>query len=292
MNRANLRRSLYGVRRIRPQITSLGGSPFSGWHRWILRSLLVLFFVNFALVCLRIVRPQVVLPDARWPEGTLLVITTAVLIASLARQLPLQNLMLACSIIALIAGAVHSLGALTAIPFGPYTYTTHVGQQLFYPLPWAVPLIWITFILASRGVARLILRPWRKTNNYGIRLMASTILLVLLLDLGLEPFALHVKHYWYWNPTKLPLNWYGTPAINFFGWISTTVLILGFITPSLINKKPGPPGRPDYLPLVVWVLLEALFAGGGATLSLWFPMSLLSVGSLVITTLALWGARN
>jgi len=50
--------------------------------------------------------------------------------------LPGQNVLLALMIIALIAGALQSLGALTAIPFGPYVYTDNIGQKLFRRLPW------------------------------------------------------------------------------------------------------------------------------------------------------------
>ena len=227
------------------------------------------FLLQFTLVWARLWLPWLLLGNARWPDGLLLVLTTATVIASLTRQLPGQNVMLASVIIAFIAGVVQSLGALTAIPFGPYVYTDRIGQQLFYPLPWAVPLLWIVVILASRGVARLILRPWRKTRTYGFRMIGLTTTLVVLLDLGLEPFATRVNHYWLWHPTKLQLDWYGAPGINFFGWAVTTLLILAFATPSLINKKPMPQPPPDYAPLAVWLLLNLLFETGAAVHHLW-----------------------
>jgi hypothetical protein len=168
---------------------------FSRWAPRIHRVLFGLFLLQFALVWTRLWLPWPLLGSARWPDGLLVVLTTATVVASLTRQLPGQNVMLASTIIAFIAGAVQSLGALTAIPFGTYAYTEQIGQQLFYPLPWAVPLMWIAVILASRGVARLTLRPWRRTQNYGFRLIGLTTLLVVLLDAGLEPFATSVKHY-------------------------------------------------------------------------------------------------
>src|SRR5206468_2785042 len=127
--------------------------------------------------------------------------------------------------IVIIAGAVQTFGALTAIPFGPYVYTENIGQQLFDPLPWAVPPVWVVAILSSRGVARLMLRPWRKTKAYGFWSMGVTALLVVLLDFGLEPFATRVKHYWLWNPTKITFDWYGAPWVNFLGWAVTVLLI-------------------------------------------------------------------
>jgi uncharacterized membrane protein len=270
---------------------TLRTNPLPSWAPAIHRVLLGLFLVEFALVWTRLWLPWPLLGSVRWPDGLLVVLTTASLVASLSRQLPGQNVILASIIIAFIAGAVQSLGALTAIPFGPYVYTEHIGQQLFYPLPWAVPLMWIAFILASRGVARLTLRPWRKTKDYGFRLIGLTTLLVVLLDFGLEPFATRVKHYWFWTPTKLKFDWYTTPWVNFFGWAVTALLILAFATPSLINKKPGHHSPPDYSPLVVWLLLTLLFATGAAVHHLWPALGLISLGSLVVTVFAIRGAR-
>jgi uncharacterized membrane protein len=250
-----------------------------------------LFLLQFVLVWTRLWLPWPLLGSARWPDGLLVMLTTATVVASLTRELPGQNVMLASTIIAFIAGAAQSLGALTAIPFGPYTYTEHIGQQLFYPLPWAVPLMWIVVILVSRGVARLTLRPWRKTQTYGFRLIGLTTLLVVLLDAGLEPFATSVKHYWLWTPTKIRLDWYSAPWVNFLGWAVTALLILAFATPSLINKKPRPQPPPEYAPLVVWLLLNFLFATGAAVYHLWPAVGVIALGSLVVAFFALRGAR-
>jgi uncharacterized membrane protein len=270
----------------------LRSQPLAGSAPAVRRVLWILFLLQFALVWIRLWLPWPLLPQARWPEGLLLVLATATLLASLNRALPGQNVILASAIIAFIAGAVQSLGALTAIPFGPYVYTEHIGQQLFYPLPWAVPLIWVAVILSSRGVARLILRPWRKTRAYGFRVIGLTTALVVLLDLGLEPFATRIKHYWFWNPTKLSFDWYTTPWINFLGWALTALLILAFTTPSLINKNPAQqPKPPDYSPLVVWLLFNLLFATGAAVHHLWPALGVISLGSVAVGAFALRGAR-
>lgn len=277
--------------RVELKHNALRSSRFSGLAPKVHRVLFGLFLLQFTLVWACLWLPKPLFGEARWPDGLLVVLTTATVLASLTRQLPGQNVMLASFIIAIIAGAVQSLGALTAIPFGPFVYTDHIGQQLFYPLPWAIPLMWITVILASRGVARLILRPWRKTSNYGFRLMGLTTLLVVLLDLGLEPYATRIKHYWFWNPAKIKFDWYTTPWTNFFGWAATGLLILAFATPSLINKKPGPQAPPDYSPLVLWLLVNFLFATGAAHHHLWPAVGLISLSSVVVTLFAVRGAR-
>jgi len=278
------------MKRAMPRDFVLRPDRFAGLAPKVHRVLFLLFLLQFTLVWSRFWLGPL-FGRAQWPEGMLLVLAVATLLASLARQLPGQNVMAVGSVIALIAGAVESLGALTAIPFGPYVYTSNIGQELFHPLPWAVPLVWITVILASRGVARLMLRPWRKSGTYGFRLMGLTTLLVVLFDVGLEPYATQVEHYWFWNPTRLRLDWYTTPWINFFGWAVTTLLILAFVTPFLINKKPMAPPPPDYSPLVIWLLLMLLFATGAAIQQLWPALGAIALVGFTVAVFALRGAR-
>ncbi len=269
----------------------LGASGFTGLAPKVHRVLFGLFLLQFIFVWARLWQPGLLFRNAHWPDGLLVVLTAATMLAWLTRRLPGQNVMLAAIIIALIGSAAQTLGALTAMPFGPFVYTEHIGQQLFHPLPWAVPVMWIAVVPASRGVARLMLRPWRNTQNYGLRLIGLTTLLVVALDVGLEPYATRVKHYWFWNPTKLKFDWYGTPWVNFLGWAITTLLILAFATPALINKKPGRRPPPEYSPLVVWLLLNVLFATGAAINHLWAAVALIACISAAAATFAIRGAR-
>jgi len=247
-----------------------------------------LFLVQFTLVWLNLWTRFPGFGNARWPNGVLLVLTVATTLSSLAQELPVQNVILASVIIAFIVGAVQTLGALTAIPFGPCVYLPAIGQSLFQPLPWPVPLIWLVAILCARGVGRLMLRPWRKTRSYGFWLMGITAALVVLFDLGLEPFATGVKQFWFWAPTHAGLYWYSTPWVNFLGWAGTALMILAFATPSLINKKPVKI-RPDYHPLIIWLLVNGLFATGAIMYQLWAAAAFVVIECIAVTIFALRG---
>jgi uncharacterized membrane protein len=266
-------------------------NPFAGLPRVLGRVLFGLFAAQYALVWAKLWPGFTLFGQARWPDGVLMVLATAATLAALGRQLPGQNVMLAAIIIAVIAGAAQSLGALTGIPFGPYVYTERAGQQLFNPLPWAVPMLWIVAVVNSRGVARLILRPWRKGPNYGLWLIGLSALLVVLLDLGLEPFSTNLKRYWFWNPTKIPFDWYTTPLVNFVGWAVTALLILAFATPALINKKPVK-FPPDYYPLALWLMLNVLFLTGAALHRLWAAAAVIAAQTLLAAIFAIRGARR
>src|ERR1700744_4486513 len=108
---------------------------------------------------------------------------------ALGRNLAAQNVAVVAFLIALISAIIETIGAKTGVPFGPFFYTENFGPLLFRLLPWPVPALWVTMVLSSRGMARLILRPWREKPNYGIYSLALTCLLAVIVDANREPFA-------------------------------------------------------------------------------------------------------
>ena len=251
-----------------------------------------LFLIAFVLVWTVVWVPYQLPGPAGWPDAVLVLAATTTTLVSLSRQLPGQNVVLAAAIIVFIAAIVESVGAVTAIPFGPFAYTDNAGVRIFDTLAWPIPLVWVIAVLNSRGVARLILRPWRKLRAYGFWLIGLTALLTMLFDFNLEPFATRVKHFWLWNPTKLPLTWYGAPLVNFLGWLVTALLIFTFVAPALIDKRQRPAKRPpDYHPLVVWLLANGLFITGAFAHQLWPAAVFGAATSIVAAVFAICGAR-
>jgi len=177
----------------------------------------------------------------------------------------------------------------TRVPFGPRAYTDALGGKIF-GVPWPMPFVWLAVIVNVRGVARLILRPWRKTTYYGFWVIGLAGVLAVLFDTGLEPFASRAKHYWFWEMSANVLSWYSAPWVNFLGWFVTVLGILGFTTPWLINKQPVKQPT-DYHPLVLWLLLNLYFATGNALQQLWFAVAFGLVANVLVTAYAVRGAR-
>ncbi len=227
-----------------------------------------------------------------WAEALLVIMTALATLLSLARQLPGHKVMLAATIIGGVGGLAHGLSVMTGLPFGPFTYSDTSGPKFFNTVAWPIPALWIIILLNARGVARLIMKPWRKLKTYGFWVIGVATALVVLFNLALEPFATRVGHYWLWLPTKFPFTWHSMPWINSLGWALTSLLLFAFATPFLINKNSrARKVPPDYHPLVVWVLLLGLFGTGAAMNQLW-SATFLSVGTAVISIgFAVRGAR-
>lgn len=252
---------------------------------------------HWLLACLLAIAFGLELASFFWPlklDGSLdaafIVLAAAGSLATLWRQLPLQNVLLGACAIALIGGGFSALGARTDLPFGPFVFTSGSGQLMFKTLPWAMPLLWVVVVLNSRGVARLMLRPWRKTKTYGFRVIGLTAPLVLLFDVALEPFATRVKHLWLWLPTAWPLTWQGASVMNFVSWALIAVLILLFVTPVLIVKKPRSKSRPDFYPLCLWLGALLLFGTGSAVNGSWPPVFVDAAIGIVVAIFAIRGA--
>jgi uncharacterized membrane protein len=224
-------------------------------------------------------------------EGLFLVLAAALTMANHARRLPVENAIMAAIFIAVISSLVQIIGVKTGIPFGPLNYTENFGPKLFHLLPWSIPIIWVVFLLNSRGVAKLILRPWRTANYYGFWIMGLTCLLTVMLDFGLEPFATRINHLWSWKMINPILSWYDSPWVNFLGWGATSLLILVFTTLWLINKRVSQQDTFDYSPLVLWLTFNFFFAAINARHELLWAAGFGLLAGILVAAAALQGTR-
>jgi uncharacterized membrane protein len=250
-----------------------------------------LFLAAGALVLVQLWRPMPLPGKPGWPEAVLLLLAAISTISALMLHRPGQNVLLAAACVGLAGGAADYLDAKTGIPFGMATRNEGSGLELFGTLPWALSLFWIVAVLNSRGVARLILRPRRKLHRYGFWLIGVTAVLTVLFDVAFDPFASRVKQYWLWEPVKLHLSWQGAPLVNFFGWGVVALLIMAFVTPLLVNKRPRQKQPPDYHPLVMWLSGILLFGAGSASLGLWPAVALDAIIGGAVAVLAIRGAQ-
>ena len=261
--------------------------PSSPWAGPLQKPVLIAFLVCFGVAWISL---WLGIPDAeKGLELALWFSAATASVVGLTRRLPAQNVLMSSLLIGVISLGISVVAQKTGMPFGPRIYTAALGPKVL-GVPWSVPLIWLVVIVTGRGVARLIMRRWRKTTYYGFRVIGLVCLLAVLFDAGLEPFATRVKSYWLWETRGNVLNWYSAPWVNFLGWFVAALAILGFTTPWLINKQPVKQPA-DYHPLVVWLLLNSYLATGNALHHLWAAVSFTLVVNAILTIYALRGAR-
>lgn len=225
-----------------------------------------------------------------WLDALVILLGLTTTLLGQSQRLAAQNVLFSAAVIMVMSGIVFAVGARTGVPFGALTYTDQCGLRLLGTVPWLLPCLWPVILLNARGVARLALRPWRKTRRYGYWVIALTALQTLLFALALEPHAGPGQRYWLWQHAQSPFTWFGAPWVNFLAWTLTALLMLAFVTPFLINKKPAP-SPPFFHPLIVWLALAALLAFAAALEGAWLALTLNVGANSVLLLLSLRGAR-
>ncbi len=189
--------------------------------------------------------------DWVWVPMAIWLLAALSLLVGIARRLAMQNVVAVAFVGALMGFALDILDAQTGIPFGRRTYDDGSGVQ------WgSVPLLMIPFrltqILLGRGVARLILKRHRSLEYYGIWVLCLSTILVVAELMVIESVAAHL-HWWRWIEFQ-GRTLAGAPLAYWLGSPVSTLLMLAFLTPWLLNKRPVP--QPvDFHPLWIWLLL-------------------------------------
>jgi uncharacterized membrane protein len=226
-----------------------------------------------------------------WLNMGMPVLAAVAALAGLSCRLPLQNAAAIGGIILLLSGALLTCTTVSGFPFGALQFADKTGPKLFGRLPVAMPFWWVAILVSSRETARLMLRPWRRSRNYGFAVVALAAFLVALADLGLEPFGVLVTGQWRWTVGRTAFSWYVAPWMNFAGWIASAALILGFCAPWFISKRPA--GRPPGLgSAMVWLGLNLCFLVASAWHGLWAAVLVGAVLTGLVFFLARRGART
>ncbi len=189
-------------------------------------------------------------PPMVWPIAALS------LLIGLSRRLPGQSMVAAAIVGGGMLFGADWLDVQTGIPFGPRQYVIPLQGETNVVPPW-MPCLWLTLLLTCRGVSRLILKPHRDWEYYGLWVLGLSACLVTA-ELGLlESVAQHL-HWWRWGDSR---SWMigGAPAVYWLGSGTVSLLALAFITPWLLNKRPVPQPT-DLHPVWIWLLLAGWIA--------------------------------
>ncbi len=269
----------------------ISGAPPSALAQAMYRPFLAAFLVCLGLALTTVGPFANIGLKTLWFDGILYFLAVAATLVSMARRLPAQNVAACALIVASAAGLVTAVGAKTGMPFGRFEYTFTFAPALLGLQACVIPLVWAALLLNSRGVAKLMLRPWRREDHYGYWLLCASSVLAVLAGAGHEAFAVRFRHYWTWTGSTPSTDWYGTPWMNFAAWLTVAAVGLILATPWLISKRPVQQPQ-DFSPLWIWLGLNTYFSIGNLLSGCWWAVTLTAVASAATALLAWRGSRE
>lgn len=227
-----------------------------------LRSLIIgllavyLFIYPVSLLLLALDR---VPASGTWMGGAMLILLGVITALWLIENYGRRGL-LTVLIILVVSWVVEHLGATTGFPFGSYAYTTVLQPQIIGIVPLAIPFAWVLVIASSMGATNLVVNsegtPFAPLD--GLSRVLTTASFALLLDITIEPFAVHINHYWLWDYRG---GYYDIPASNFISWWVLSFIfawVLRYATRTQRVHQPTPAVMP-WLPLLLYMLNLTLF---------------------------------
>lgn len=208
-----------------------------------------------------------------WLPGAFVVIAAIASAAAQSQQLPIQNVLLATGVMLVMA---------TLFETGWFVLLDHTDNSLL--AHWPIPLIWVTALFNSRGVAKLVSRRRPGSARYGVEMMVFTIVLGVTLFLAATPIAVDA------GGLKIQSG-IAEFVIQITGSFFSGFIILLVATPALIDKRPVRL-PPLYQPLFLWISIMLLSVANAGIRQLWLAAAAELAAILLVVFLVIGEARR
>jgi len=175
-----------------------------------------------------------------WTTTVFLSIQFAALVLYMILKYELKGLSIIIPVMLVSGYLIEYAGVKTGYPFGEYLYTDKLQPQLFN-VPVAISLSWVIVVVSSFLIVYS-----ENGKNLFTKVIYSS-LIVLGLDLMLEPFAAFINQFWIWREGFVPIQ-------NYVSWfviaiIFSTLLYRLIIKKSIRADKSTP--LIDYTPYII-----------------------------------------
>ncbi len=170
-------------------------------------------------------------------------------------------------------------GVGTGIPFGRYEYVSLRAPRLL-GVPLSVPLMWGFYAYLTYLISASVFKAGGTWGRASRALYAS--LLMVVLDLAMDPFMVLKLHAWVWFSGWGP-EWFGIPASNFVGWYVVSAAILS--VHAAVVRKPSTPAGSEALAIPYSCLL--MFFASAVSPSLTEYVALILTSALALPYLIL-----
>jgi hypothetical protein len=264
-------------------------NPLEKWQERVVWTLFALLWA--ALLARQFPSLEWWLADQEWVTPLFLVVTAWLTVQVLCQELPLQNALLAAMVIGGLGGAAHWLSQLSGVPLGPIAFADARGPSPFQEWALGAALLWVVALLNARGTARWLLRRVPDHSSRGLWTLGLSVLLVVWLTLGLEPYGSEIHRHWLWARTRLPVTWHGAPLTALFGWATVSLVALLAATPALLSKHPHPP-PPGPQPAILWLAINGILGVAALTHGLVDVAVVVGAGLLWPAWTLVWRGRT
>ncbi len=196
-----------------------------------LHNLLLIVFTVWFAVGFFIVAGNLSTPFDRLGDFVFMLLGAMLVFVSWVRFYGLGRTTVAFLTVSLLAFATEASGMTWGFPFGQYSYTENFGPLLPPGVPAAIPLAWWVIVGGLFLAFDYTLFGLGTSDAFNrIILVFLTASLATGIDFVLEPVAVHVRGYWYWESGDF---YYGVPLGNFASWFAVAAImgvLLGFFT--------------------------------------------------------------
>lgn len=117
-----------------------------------------------------------------------------------------------CSLFSLV---LEYIGTSTGFPFGNYRYSSTL-QPLISDVPLAIIMSWFVLVVNS-----LLSLEKLHSSRFYVPVLLSSIM-ILSIDLMLEPFASFINEFWIWESHRIPIQ-------NFISWFAASFILSAIV---------------------------------------------------------------
>ena len=168
-------------------------------------------------------------PEMAPISGIFIIILALPSYFALYRWLGLKKSLTLLIVLSIYALAIETLAIITGFPYSSFHYTDLIGFKIGGYTPYTVPFAYVPIFLGCIYLASI------RTDDK-LKLIIFSTLLVLIVDLMLDPAAVALQ-FWIYETSGI---FYGVPLMNFLGWILTGFLA-SLITINILKKDMGKP---------------------------------------------------
>jgi len=177
-----------------------------------------------------------------WTTTVFLTVQFVTLVLYMILNYELKSLSILIPLMLVSGYLIEYAGVKTGYPFGEYLYTDKLKPQLFN-IPVAISLSWVVVVVSSFLVV------FSNNNPNLFTKIIYSSLLVLGLDLMLEPFAAFKNAFWIWKTGFVPVQ-------NYISWFFIAAIFSSILGISLRerNNKSGGIMIIKHTPLIIFAI--------------------------------------